>query len=99
MRLLMTVPRDLHENFYKDTRPLDEIRDGIEFTKELIDIMRQLGGDGNSASSGNGNDTPSGSGNDGEGGSPQLPQSLGHRNGTASMGTSHRTPQMRQAKK
>lgn len=101
MRLLMTVPRDLHENFYKDTRPLDEIRDGIEFTKELIDIMRQLGGNGNGAPSGNG--TPSGSGNDGEEGSSRPPQSSGHRNGTARMGKSHRTPQLsphlRQAKK
>ena len=103
MQLLMIAPVDLHTNFYKDTRDLDEIRNGIKFTKELIGIMRQLGGDGNSASSGNGNDTPSGSGNDGEGGSSRPPQFSGHRNGTASMGKSHRTPQMspqmRQAKK
>ena len=107
MQLLMIAPVDLHTNFYKDTRSLDEIRYGIKFTKELIGIMRRLGGDGNSASSGNGNDTPSGngndtpsgSGNDGEGGSSQPPQSARHKDGTASMGTSHRTPQMRQAKK
>ena len=103
MQLLMIAPVDLHTNFYKDTRPLDEIRYGIKFTKELIGIMRQLGGDGNSAPSGNGNGTPSGSGNDSEGGSSRPPQSSGHRKGTASMGKSHRTPkmspQMRQAKK
>ena len=99
------VVNSLHKNFYGDVQPISQIRWNMEKTKELIDILRQLGGNGNDngAPSGNGNDTPSGSGNDGEGGSPQLPQSSGHRNGTASMGKSHRTPQLsphlRQAKK
>lgn len=91
----------LHTNFYRDVTPISRIRMDMETTKELIDILRQLGGNGNGAPSGNG--TPSGSGNDGEEGSSRPPQSSGHRNGTASMGKSHRTPQMspqmRQAKK
>ena len=84
MRLLMIAPEDLHTNFYNDTRPLDEIQDGIEFTKELIDILRQLGGNGNGTPSGNGNGAPSGSENDGEGGSSQPPQSSGHGSGAPS---------------
>ena len=93
----------LHKNFYGDVQPIPRIRWNMEKTKELIDILRQLGGNGNGARSGNGDGTPSGSGNDGEGGSSRPPQFSGHRNGTASMGKSHRTPQMspqmRQAKK
>lgn len=93
----------LHKNFYRDVTPIPRIRMNMERTKELIDILRRLGGNDNGASSGNGNGTPSGSGNDGEGGSSQPPQSSGHRNGTARMGTSHRTPQtsphLRQAEK
>lgn len=93
------VVDSLHKNFYGDVQPISQIRWNMEITKELIDILRRLGGNGNSAPSGNGNGTPSGSGNDGEGGSSRPPQSSGHRKGTASMGKSHRTPQMRQAKK
>ena len=97
------VVNSLHKNFYGDVQPISQNRWNMERTKELIDILRRLGGNDNGAPSGNGNGTPSGSGNDGEGGSSQPPQSSGHRNGTARMGTSHRTPQMppqlRQAKK
>lgn len=100
---LAEITDALHKNFYGDVKPIPRIRWNMEKTKELIDILRQLGGDGSSAPSGNGDGTPSGSGNDGEGGSSRPPQSSGHRKGTASMGKSHRTPQMspqmRQAKK
>ncbi len=98
---LAAVVDSLHKNFYRDVQPISQIRRNMGRAKALIDILRQLGGngDGNGASSGNGDGTPSGSGNDGEGGSSRPPQSSGHRKGTASMGKSHRTPQMRQAKK
>ena len=81
---LIFASENLHYNFYKDTRPLDEIQNGIKFTKELIDILRQLGGNGNGTPSGHGNGAPSGSENDGEGGSSQPPQSSGHGSGTPS---------------
>ena len=112
----------LHKNFYGDVKAIPTIRRNMRRTKDLIDILRRLGGNGNGTPSGNGNGTPSGngngtpsgngngtpsgSGNDAgseEGSSQPPPSPSARRNGAASVGKSHLTPQMsphmRQAKK
>ena len=43
---------NLHTNFYRDIERISDIREKIETTKQLIDILQKLGGDGNG---GNGN--------------------------------------------